>query len=70
VRAAVVSDRDPAPIAETAEGIFDPVALTVDVSVACDRTLASRHRRDPGGDAAGGETGTEAIAVLAAVGEQ
>ena len=68
--AAVVACVDAPPVLEAAEPVLDAMALPVEDGVVRDRHLARAGGRDAGCDAALGERGAEAVAVVAAVTEQ
>ena len=68
--ASVVAHGDAPPVLEAAEHDLDLVALTVEDLVVKELRAAARHGRDAGGDASLRQAGSEAVAVVTAVGEQ
>lgn len=68
--ASIVAHCDPAPILETTESIFDPVALSVEIAIVEKLNLAVSTRRDAGLDAAIGKLRAEMVAVVAAVSKE
>jgi len=70
VGASVVAGRNAAPVLEAAEHVLDAVALTIQHLVVWQRDLATFGRGNARHNAACGEPGTEAIAVVATIREQ
>lgn len=68
--ASVVAHGDAPPVLEAAEHDLDFVALAVEDLVIGQLSAASWHGWDTGGDPALCQTGSEAVAVVATVGEQ
>lgn len=66
----VVAHGDAPPVLEAPEHDLDLVALAVEDLVVSQIEAAPRHGRDAGGDASLCQAGSEAIAVIAAVGKQ
>ncbi len=68
--ASIVAHCDPAPVLEATEGIFDPVALPVEIAIVGKLNFAVSARRDAGLDAAIGKLRPEMVAVVASVSEK
>ena len=68
--ASVVAGCDTAPILEAAEHVLDTMALAIERLVERDFHLSAARLRDTGSDAPFEQRGAEAIAVVAAIGEQ
>ncbi len=68
--ATVVSGVDAPPVFETAERVFDFVALFLEQGVIGDRDFAVGFGRNAGGDVALGEGGAEPVGVVTLVGQE